>query len=146
MCSRNRSQIQSIGRTEPDQPEPEVAEEPQPEPEVPNRPEEQVEEVVELPKVEVPLPVVRPDTEKARHSEEAVTEKVAQKPAKKASTATVQDETPREAKQQPSVSRAASARRSETWRSRVQSYLRAQSKPRPCGRAGYRQDTLCGYQ
>ncbi len=107
----------------PDQPEPEVAEEPQPEPEVTDPPEEQIEEVVELPKVEVPLPVVRPTPKKPDVPKKQVTEKVVQKPAKKVSTATVQDATPREAKQQPSVSRAASARQSETWRSRVQSYL-----------------------
>ncbi|CAN7727973.1 TonB family protein [Phyllobacterium sp. LjRoot231] len=107
----------------PEQPEPEIAEEVPPEPEVTEPLDEQIEEVVALPKVEVPLPVARPTPKKPDVPKKQVAEKVVRKPAKKVSTATVEDEMLREAKQQPSVSRAASARQSETWRSRVQAYL-----------------------
>ena len=106
----------------PDQPEPEAVEEAKPEPEVTEPAEEETEEVVELPKVEVPLPVVRP-TPRPDVPKKQVAEKVVRKPAKKVATATVQDATPREAKQQPSVSRAASARQSEKWATRVRAYL-----------------------
>jgi len=107
----------------PDQPEPEVAEEAQPEPEETEPLEEQIDEVVELPKVEVPLPVVRPTPKKTDAPKKEVAEKVVRKPAKKVSTATVEDETPREAKQQPSVSRAASAREAQAWSQKINAYL-----------------------
>jgi protein TonB len=113
----------------PDQPEPEPVEEAEPEPEAVEPPEEITEEIVELPKAEVPLPAVRPSVKEPDAPKELetpkkqVAEKIIRKPARKVSTATVQDATPREAKQQASAPRAASARQSETWRSRVQTYL-----------------------
>jgi protein TonB len=121
--------LEPVEELAPDQPEPEPVEEVQPEPEAVEPPEEIIEETVELPKAEVPLPAVRPSVKqpdapkKPDMPKKQVAEKIVRKPAKKVSTATVEDATPREAKQQATAPRAASARQSETWRSRVQAYL-----------------------
>ncbi|MGH6860080.1 MAG: energy transducer TonB family protein [Phyllobacterium sp.] len=80
---------------------------------------EQTEELVELPKVEVPLPVVRPQQEKPKKS---VEKKIVRKVEKKVTTAKVDDK-PREVRKPKAVASAMSARQAEKWQTRVQAYL-----------------------
>ncbi len=115
-------QIQPLEEITPDQPEPDLAEAVSPEPEEAEPLDEQAEKLVELPKVEVPLPVVRPQTTKPDISKKRIVEKSARKPMK-ATEAAVKDEAPREAKRQSTASSAGSARQAEKWRSRVEAYL-----------------------
>ncbi|MRG57609.1 TonB family protein [Phyllobacterium sp. SYP-B3895] len=109
------------------QPEPEEqvtpVEEAEPVEEVTPEPvQEQAEEVVELPNVDVPLPVVRPEPEKPDTPKK---EKAVRRPEPKTAVARTEAETPRQAVQQPqpAASSAASARQAEKWSSRVQAYL-----------------------
>ncbi|WP_091882692.1 TonB family protein [Phyllobacterium sp. OV277] len=109
------------------QPEKPVEPEPQPTPEEQVVPEKvQPEETVELPKVEVPLPVVKPEPKKE------VPKKVVRKPVKTV-VADIKSDTVVEAKQQPSISRAASARAAQSWGQKINSYL-ARYARRPGGR------------
>lgn len=116
-------QIEPVEEVTQDQREADVAEEVTPEPEAAEPLDEQTEELVELPKVEVPLPVVRPVATKSDAPTKRIVEKAVRKPVKKTETAVVKDETPREPKQQPSATSAASANQAEKWRSRVEAYL-----------------------
>lgn len=109
------------------EPEPEPQLEPveevaeaEPEPEEVEPLDEQTEELVELPKVEVPLPVVRPEPETPRKK---VEKKVVRKVEKKVVTAKVEDDTPREVQKPRAAPSAASARQAEKWSTRVQAYL-----------------------
>ncbi|ATU95709.1 TonB family protein [Phyllobacterium zundukense] len=115
-------QIQPIEEVTPDQPEPDIAEEVTPEPEEAEPLDEQAEELVELPKVEVPLPVVRPVPEKPDVPKKRV-DKVVRKPVTKPAPATVKDETPREAKQQPIAARAVSVAATQKWNARLNAHL-----------------------
>jgi protein TonB len=116
-------QIQPLEEGTPDHPEPDLAEEVTPEPEEAEAVDEQAEELVELPKVEAPLPVVRPQARKPDTPKKSIVEQSVRKPVKKTETAVVKDETPREARRQPTASSAGSARQAEKWRSRVEAYL-----------------------
>ena len=116
-------QVQPLEEITPDQPEPDLAEAAAPEPEEAEPLDEQAEKLVELPRVEVPLPVVRPQATKPDMPKKRIVEKSARKPVKKMDTAVVKDETPREAKRQPTASSTGSARQAEKWRSRVEAYL-----------------------
>ncbi len=102
------------------QPEPDMADAVTPEPEAV---EEVVEETVELPKAEVPLPVVRPTPETPDVPKKRVAKKADPKPVQQKPTARAVDTQVTEAKQPPSVSSAASARQAERWSTRIQSYL-----------------------
>lgn len=82
--------------------------------------EEQTEEVVELPKVEVPLPIVKPEKEKPK---KPIAKKVVREVEKKVTTAQVEDDTPREVQRPQAASSASSAKQAEKWSSRVQAYL-----------------------
>ena len=106
------------------EPLPDTIEEATPEPEVPEPAEELQEEVVELPKVEVPLPMVRPEPEKPG-PRKTPAEKVGRRPESKPAAAPVTAENSREGVQQPrvSASSAASARQAQKWSARVQAYL-----------------------
>lgn len=105
------------------QPEKPVEPEPQPTPEEQVVPEEvQPEETVELPKVEVPLPVVKPEPKKPDEPKKEVPKKVVRKPVKTV-VADTRSDTVVEAKQQPSISRAASVQATQTWGKKINSYL-----------------------
>lgn len=119
-------QTQPVEETTPDQPEPDVAEQAAPVPEEVAPLDEQTEELVELPKVEVPLPVVRPEARNPDAPKKRV-EKAERKP-EKAPTTLVRDETPREAKQRPTASSAATARQAAKWQTRVEAYLARRAK------------------
>ncbi|MHC1550641.1 energy transducer TonB family protein [Phyllobacterium sp. K27] len=95
----------------------------EPEPEEVEPLEEQTEELVELPKVEVPLPVVRPVQEKPK---KPVEKKIVRKVEKPVVAKKVRDK-PVEEKRQAAPS-AASARQAERWQSRVQAYLARRAK------------------
>jgi protein TonB len=110
-------QIQPTEEVTQDRPEPDVAEEPAPE-----TAESLDEELVNLPKVEVPIPVMRPKPENPDALKKAI-EKVVRKPVKKVGAASIEDEIRREAKQQPTAPNTASARQSEKWSVKVQAYL-----------------------
>lgn len=112
--------------TIPDLPEPDVAEEVASVPEEVAPLDEQTEELVELPKVEVPLPVVRPEARNPDAPKKRV-EKAERKP-EKAPIAVVRDETPREAKQRPTASSAATAKQAAKWQTRVEAYLARRAK------------------
>lgn len=101
--------------------EAEPVEEVTPEPVDPEPGKDEAEEVVELPQVDVPLPVVRPEPERAA----APKKDVVRRPVRKPAVAKVETERPRKAVEQPrsSVSSAASARQAEKWSDRVRAYL-----------------------
>jgi periplasmic protein TonB len=80
--------------------------------------EEQTEELVELPKVEVPLPVIRPAQEKPKKPVEKKIVRKVEKPV----TAKVTNDKPVEEKRQAAPS-ASSARLAQTWGKRINSYL-----------------------
>jgi protein TonB len=105
-----------------DRPEPDVGEQLTPEPEKAESLDALTEELVNLPKVEVPIPVMRPKPENPDALKKAI-EKVARKPVKKVGAASIEDEIPREAEQQPTAPNTASARQSEKWSVKVQAYL-----------------------
>ncbi|MEJ1120902.1 TonB family protein [Phyllobacterium sp. CCNWLW109] len=81
--------------------------------------EEQTEELVELPEVEVPLPVVRPAQEKPKKPVEKKIVRKVEKPV----TAKVINDKPVEEKRQVASSSASSARLAQTWGKRINSYL-----------------------
>lgn len=95
----------------------------EPEPEAVEPLEEQTEELVELPEVEVPLPVVRPAQEKPKKPVEKKVVRKVEKPI----TAKVVNDKPVEEKRQAAPSASAS-RQSEKWQTRVQSYLARRTK------------------
>lgn len=110
------------------EPEPEIEPveevvEAEPEPEEVEPLEEQTEELVELPKVEVPLPVVKPQQEKPKKPVEKKIVRKVEKPV----TAKVESDKPVEEKRQAAPS-ASSARQAEKWQSRVQAYLSRRAK------------------
>lgn len=115
-------QIQPLEEITPDQPEPDLAEAVSPEPEEAEPLDEQAEKLVELPKVEVPLPVVRPQPTRPDISKKRIVEKSARKPVK-ATEAAVRDEAPREAKRQPAASPSTSRGEKEDWNSRVRAHI-----------------------
>ncbi|MCO4319451.1 TonB family protein [Phyllobacterium sp. 21LDTY02-6] len=118
------------------EPEPEEQVEPveqaalEPEPDVEPLP-EQAEELVELPKVEVPLPVVRPEPEKPepqkKPAEKKIVKKVEKRVEKKIEIAKV--EAPKAA-QPPkrAASSAAAERQAAKWGDRISSYLRRKAR------------------
>lgn len=115
-------QIQPLEEITPDQPEPELAEAVTPDPEEAEPLDEQAEKLVELPKVEVPLPVVRPQATKPDIPKKRIVEQSVRKPAKTTETA-VKDETLREAKRQPTASPSTSRGEKEDWNSRVRAHI-----------------------
>jgi protein TonB len=127
---------------EPEAAEPEIVEqvapEAQPEEVAKAEPEEvdplveQMEPVVELPNVEVPLPVIpkkkiSPEKPKKiakpKEVEKPVEKKVVRKVEKTVTTAKVTDDKPREPERRQAPRSAASAGQSEKWKSKVQGYL-----------------------
>lgn len=119
----------------PDMP-PEKPVEPEPEPQPVEQPvlEEQIvpeepqpEKTVELPKAEVPLPIVRPEQKKPDVPKKDMPKKVVRKPVKTQVT-DVKSDTVVEARQQPSVSRASSASAARSWKDKINSYLARYSR------------------
>ncbi len=114
-------QVQPVEEVTPERPEPDTSEENAPETDEAEPLEEQAEELVELPKVEVPLPVMRPAPEKPDAKKRV--DKVVRKPVTKPAPAAVKDETPREAKQQPIAARAVSVAATQKWNARLNAHL-----------------------
>lgn len=121
-------QVQPPEEVTPDKPQSDVAEEAISEPEEAEPLDEQTEDVVELPKVEVPLPVMRPEARKFDAPKKQIVEKAARKPAKKLETAVVKDAMPREAKTQSTATSAASAKQTERWGAKLEAYLRRRTQ------------------
>lgn len=103
------------------EPEPQPVEQPVPEePVVPEEP--QPEKTVELPKADVPLPIVRPEQKKPDVPKKDVPKKIVRKPVKTPVTEAKSD-TVVEARQQPSVSRADAQRATEKWGDKVRNHI-----------------------
>jgi protein TonB len=121
-------QVQPPEEVKPDKPQSDVAEKAISEPEEALRLDEQTEDLVELPKVEVPLPVMRPEARKFDAPKKQIVEKAARKPAKKLETAVVNDAMPREAKAQSTATSAAPAKQTERWGAKLEAYLRRRTQ------------------
>jgi len=121
-------QVQPPEEVPPDQPQPDVAEEAISEPEEAGPLDEQTDDLVELPNVKVPLPVMRPEARKSDAPKKQIVEKAARKPAKKLETAVVKDAMPREAKTQSTATSAASAKQTERWGAKLEAYLRRRTQ------------------